>query len=54
MSRYPFSGKLLGLFDTFGSAFAVAAATRNHRQPKSSDLRRLGIDPEQFRQIGRL
>ncbi|WP_274626218.1 hypothetical protein [Arvimicrobium flavum] len=36
-----------------GDAVATAAAVRNRRQPAARHLRGLGIDPEQFRQIGR-
>lgn len=39
--------------DVVGSALAVSAATRNHRQAKDADLMRLGIDPVQFRGIKR-
>lgn len=53
MSRYPFSGRLLGLFDVFGSAIAAAGAADSNRQPRARDLRRLGIDPDQYRGIAR-
>lgn len=43
---------LADLFGAFGSAFAVAAAVERGSQPKSRDLRNLGIDPEQFGKIG--
>lgn len=36
-----------------GSALAVSAATRQYRQPGDADLKRLGIDPGQFRGIRR-
>ena len=36
-----------------GDALAAAAAVRQGRQPAARNLRGLGIDPEQFRQIGR-
>lgn len=39
--------------DIVGSAIAVSAATREHRQARDADLRRLGIDPVQFRGIKR-
>lgn len=38
-------------FSLFGNAVAAAAAIRTGRQPKASNLRALGIDPEQFRKI---
>ncbi len=41
------------VFSLIGDAIAAAAAVRDHRQPDAQTLRRLGIDPEQFRQIGR-
>ena len=37
-----------------GDALAAAASVRQGRQPDARNLRGLGIDPEQFRQIGRL
>ncbi|MCT7378609.1 hypothetical protein [Chelativorans salis] len=40
-------------FDTVGSAMAVSAAVRDRRPARADDLARLGIDPEQFRQISR-
>jgi hypothetical protein len=40
-------------FDIVGSAVAVSAATREGRQARSSDLQRLGIDPQRFREIKR-
>lgn len=39
--------------DVVGSALAVSAATREHRPARDADLRRLGIDPVQFRSIQR-
>jgi hypothetical protein len=36
-----------------GSALAVSAATRQYRQPGDADLKRLGIDPNQFHRIRR-
>ncbi|KFB11304.1 MULTISPECIES: hypothetical protein [Nitratireductor] len=42
-----------GFFDLVGSAMAVSAAVRDRRPARSSDLSRLGIDPDQFRQINR-
>jgi hypothetical protein len=40
-------------FRAFGSAVAVAEATRLGHQPVASDLRALGIDPVQFNSINR-
>lgn len=40
-------------FDTLGSAIAVSAAVRNRRPARASDLARLGIDAERFRQMNR-
>lgn len=42
------------IFGSLRSAVAVAAALESRREPKARDLRRLGIDPEQFRGMGRL
>lgn len=39
--------------DIVGSAFAVSAAVRERRQADDADIRRLGLNPEQFRAIGR-
>ncbi len=39
--------------DLFGSAVAVSNAVENRRQPASRDLRNLGIDPAEFRKMGR-
>ena len=44
---------VVGFFDVVASAIAAAAATNSGRRPKSRDLRALGIDPVQFRNIGR-
>jgi len=41
------------LFDMFGAANAAAAATHESRAPRARDLRALGIDPRQYRAIGR-
>lgn len=40
-------------FGIFASATAAAAAIENGRPARARDLRRLGIDPEAFRSIGR-
>ena len=44
---------LSAFFGTIGSAINAASAVESHRAPKSEDLRKLGIDPVQFRKIGR-
>ena len=51
MTRKP--SLLRDLFSMFGAANAAAAATHEHRTPRGRDLRALGINPEQFRTIGR-
>jgi hypothetical protein len=35
----------------FGAAAAAAAATEGHHQPRSRDLRTLGVDPDTFSKI---
>lgn len=40
-------------FETLGSAIAVSAAVRDRRPARASDLARLGIDAERFRQMSR-
>ncbi|MEP7453191.1 hypothetical protein [Phyllobacterium sp. SB3] len=41
------------MLNVFGSAVAVASATRTGHQPIASDLRALGIAPVQFSSIHR-
>lgn len=53
MTRGIFSGRLLGLLDVFGSAVGAASAIDNRRAPDPRDLKRLGIDPDRFREINR-
>ncbi len=53
MSRGIFSRRLLGFFDIFSAAITAATATDNRRAPNPRDLKRLGIDPHQFREINR-
>jgi hypothetical protein len=53
MTRGIFSGRLLGLLDIFGSAIHASTAVDNRRAPHPRDLKRLGIDPNQFRDINR-
>lgn len=40
-------------FDLIGSAAAVAGAVENGRSPQARHLKTLGIDPDQFRSIGK-
>lgn len=40
-------------FEVFGSAIAASRAIEANRQPRSSDLRTLGIDPRSFSKIVR-
>jgi hypothetical protein len=35
----------------FGAAVAAAAAAESHHQPRSRDLRTLGVDPQAFSKI---
>ncbi|HMF68863.1 MAG TPA: hypothetical protein VK602_14790 [Phyllobacterium sp.] len=53
MSKDQKLSKISGFFRAFGSAVAVAEATRLGHQPVASDLRALGIDPVQFKAIYR-
>lgn len=53
MTRGIFSGRLLGLLDVFGSAVGAANSIGNRRAPDPRDLKRLGIDPDRFREINR-
>jgi len=41
------------LLSLFGAAGTAAAAAHSGRQPTRRVLEMLGIDPEQYRQIGR-
>ncbi|MGE0503721.1 MAG: hypothetical protein AB7I79_24185 [Rhizobiaceae bacterium] len=45
-----FLGEVLSVM---GDAIAAAAAVRQGRTPRSENLVRLGIDPDQFREIRR-
>jgi hypothetical protein len=42
-------GRALALVDGAGAMFALASDFRSNRQPRSKDLRALGLDPEDFR-----
>ena len=39
--------------EVVGSVLAVSAATRQYKQPGDADLKRLGINPDQFHGIRR-
>lgn len=49
----PRNSRIKELMSVIGNAFAAAAAVNDGRQPRSRDLRGLGIDPTQFRSIKR-
>jgi hypothetical protein len=53
MTKRHIPTKIGRFFNVFGSAVAVASATRIGHQPVASDLRTLGIDPVQFSTIHR-
>src|SRR5690606_8511219 len=42
-----------GFIDVLGSAVAVSGALQGRREPKAHDLMVLGIEPNQFRSMGR-
>jgi hypothetical protein len=46
-------GRMAQLFGAFTAALAAAAAARSGRQPQARHLDALGIDPEDYRAIGR-
>ncbi len=49
-TKISFLGEVLSVM---GDAIAAAAAVRQHRTPRAENLVKLGIDPEQFREIRR-
>ena len=49
-TKLSFLGEVLSVM---GDAIAAAASVRQSRQPQAEHLVRLGIDPEQFREIRR-
>ena len=49
-NRHSFISEVLTVI---GDALASASAVQQGRQPKAKNLRGLGIDPTQFRKIGR-
>ncbi|SFI63457.1 MULTISPECIES: hypothetical protein [unclassified Phyllobacterium] len=53
MTRKNQTSRIGRFFNVWGSAVAVASATRTGYQPAASDLRALGIDPVQFNAIHR-
>lgn len=50
MSRRTFSA-IGGIFELFGSAISASRAVESRRNPDAYDLKNLGIDPAQFREI---
>jgi hypothetical protein len=42
-----------GFLDVINSVIAVASASSDGRKPRSRDLRAIGIDPAQFKEIKR-
>jgi hypothetical protein len=44
---------IVALVDLFGSAVAVSRSIEGRKRPAAADLRRLGIEPDQFYGIGR-
>jgi hypothetical protein len=54
MSKHNRRTTFAEIITIMGDALAAAASVRQGRQPDARNLRGLGIDPEQFRQIGRL
>ncbi|MBN7758543.1 hypothetical protein JF546_10275 [Nitratireductor aquimarinus] len=48
MSARSFMSGIGEFFGVIESAVAVSSAVRNRRRAPDADLRRLGIDPEQF------
>jgi hypothetical protein len=53
MSSRHLTTEISAFLGMFRSAVAVSAATRESRPARDADLKRLGIDPDQFRQIRR-
>ncbi|WP_198023800.1 hypothetical protein [Chelativorans sp. J32] len=51
MRRRSFVSGISEFFGVMDSAIRVSNAVRNHAQPQSADLVKLGIDPERFREI---
>lgn len=51
MSSRPQHSRLGELFMLLGNAIAAASAVSHGRQPQAGNLRRLGIDVEEFRRI---
>ena len=53
MTRRTTLSAIGGFIDVFGSAVAVSRALEAKKRPLDRDLESLGIDPAQFRRIGR-
>lgn len=47
------NNRFAGALRLLAHAVAAAGAVESGRTPRTRDLRGLGIDPEQFRRIGR-
>lgn len=48
-----FFNNATSLIALFGAAASAAAAAESGRRPRNRTLETLGIDPEQYRKIGR-
>lgn len=47
------TNRITRIVELFTDAIAAAAAVETGHQPRAKNLKGLGIDPEQFRKIGR-
>ena len=53
MSNNTRHGLVSEILSVIGNALASASAVQQGRRPRAKDLRGLGIDPAEFRKIGR-
>lgn len=53
MIPHAFANSLRGFIEVAACAISASAAVESGKQPDARTLRRLGIDPERFRQIRR-
>jgi hypothetical protein len=53
MQRQVREGRMARLLGALTAAFGAAAAARSGRQPQARHLEALGINPEDYRAIGR-
>lgn len=53
MGIRPMTDRIADFIGVFGSAVAVSRCVEARRRPDPSDLRRIGINPEDFYRIGR-